>query len=143
MAGQRQPEALIRRSATGASLSRAFVVQLVQRLRDQDPKVTPAVLWLEAWLAAQGTTAEIVVRDEHQRQAGSNVTVRNIITSMRLISELEWSDFFETVSLVDVTLRAGSDFAAMDFATRNLYRSGIEDLARRLQPHGAADRRRH
>ena len=84
-----QPEALIRRSAAGASLSRAFVVQLVQRLRDQDPKVTPAVLWLEAWLAAKGTTAEIVVRDEHQRQAGSNVTVRNIITSMRLISELE------------------------------------------------------
>jgi cyclic beta-1,2-glucan synthetase len=109
----------------------AFVVQLVQRLRDQDPNITPALTWLEGRLAAQGTTAEAVVRDEHQRQGSSNVTVRNIITSMRLISELEWSDFFESVSLVDDALREGSDFSQMDFATRNLYRSSIEDLSRR------------
>ena len=69
------------------------------------------------------------MRDEHQRQGSSNVTVRNIITSMRLISELEWSEFVESVSLVDDTLRAGSDFAQMDFATRNLYRAAIEELA--------------
>ena len=36
----------------------AFAVQLVQRLRDQDPKVTPALQWLDARLAAQGTTAD-------------------------------------------------------------------------------------
>ena len=108
----------------------AFVVQLVQRLRDQDPNVTPSLVWLEERLEAQGTTVEAVVRDEHQRQGSSNVTVRNIITSMRLISELEWSDFFESVSLVDEVLPDGSDFAQMDFATRNLYRSAIEELAR-------------
>ena len=61
-------------------------VQLVQRLRDQDPAVTPALGWLEELLAAQGTTAEEMVRLEHQRQATMNVTVRNVITSMRLIS---------------------------------------------------------
>ena len=126
-----EPDALIERyKEGGALLPRAFVVQLVQRLRDQDPKITPALTWLEERLAAQGTTAEQIVSDEHQRQGGSNVTVRNIITSMRLISELEWSDFFESVSLVDEALRAGSDFAQMDFATRNLYRSSIEELSR-------------
>ena len=123
-------DVLIERYDEGTALPRAFVVQLVQRLREQDPKVTPALMWLEERLAAQGTTAEAIVSDEHQRQGGSNVTVRNIITSMRLISELEWSDFFESVSLVDEVLRAGSDFAQMDFATRNLYRSGIEELSR-------------
>ncbi len=90
----------------------------------------PALTWLEEQLAGQGTTAEEVVREEHQRQGASNVTVRNIITSMRLISELDWSEFFESVSLVDEALRAGSDFALMDFATRNLYRSAVEELAR-------------
>ncbi|MFP3381382.1 hypothetical protein SB767_34245, partial [Bacillus sp. SIMBA_069] len=35
-----------------------------------------------------------------------------------------------TVSLVDERLGSGSDFAAMDFPTRNLYRSAIEELAR-------------
>ena len=59
-----------------------------------------------------------------------NVTVRNVITSMRLISAVDWADFFESVSLVDEALRAESDFAEMDFATRDRYRHAIEELAR-------------
>jgi len=125
-----EPDALTRSYDDGTSLPAALVVELVQRLRDQDPKVTPAFTWLEERLAAQGTTIEAVVQAEHQRQGNSNVTVRNIITSMRLISELEWSEFFESASLVDAALRDGSDFAQMDFATRNLYRSAIEELSR-------------
>jgi cyclic beta-1,2-glucan synthetase len=113
-----------------APLLSAFAVQLVQRLRDQDPKVTPALRWLEQRLAAQGTTGEQIVHDEHQSQGATNVTVRNIITSMRLISDVDWAELFESVSLADEALRAGSDFADMDFPTRNLYRSAIEELAR-------------
>lgn len=71
-----------------------------------------------------------VVREAQQRQGASNVTVRNISTSMRLISDIDWSEVFESVSLVDERLRAGSPFAAMDFHTRNLYRSAIETLSR-------------
>ena len=67
-------------------LPRAFAVELVQRLRDQDPKVMPALLWLDQRLLAQGTTADEIVRAEHQAQGAMNVTVRNVITSMRLIS---------------------------------------------------------
>ena len=51
------------------------------------------------------------MRDEQQRQGASNVTVRNVITSMRLISDIDWADLFESVSLVDATLRAASAFA--------------------------------
>jgi hypothetical protein len=32
--------------------------------------------------------------------------------------------------LIDDLLQSGSDFASMDFPTRNLYRSAIEGLAR-------------
>ncbi len=113
-----------------ASLPGAFAVQLVQRLRDQDPRVTPALTWLEARLTAQGTTADEIVRGEHQRQGATNVTVRNVITSMRLISDVDWAELVESISLVDDALRAGSDFAEMDFPTRDLYRSAIEELAR-------------
>ncbi len=113
-----------------APLEESFAVQFVQRLRDQDPKVTRALMWLEERLAAQGTTADEIVHDEHQSQGATNVTVRNIITSMRLISDVDWTELFENVSLVDDTLRSGSDFADMDFPTRNLYRSAIEELAR-------------
>jgi cyclic beta-1,2-glucan synthetase len=125
-----EPDALIGRGTDRASFSPAFTVQLVQRLRDQDPRVTPALHWLEERLVAQGTTSDEAVRDEHQRQGASNVTVRNIITSMRLLSDVDWPEFFESVSLVDELLRAGSDFAAMDFPTRDLYRRAIERFAR-------------
>jgi cyclic beta-1,2-glucan glucanotransferase len=124
------PRALIRRHEQGAPFADAFVVQLVKRLRDQDPRVMPALMWLENQLASQGTTSEEMVRHEHQRQGAANVTVRNIITSMRLLSDVDWPDFVEEVSLVDGVLRSASEFAHMDFATRNLYRSAIEDLAR-------------
>ena len=114
----------------GAPLVTAFAVQLVQRLREQDRAVTPALLWLDQRLGAQGTTSDDIVRVEHQRQAAMNVTVRNVILSMSLMSALDWTEFFESVSLVDGVLRAGPNHAAMDFATRDAYRHAIEELAR-------------
>jgi len=126
-----EPQSLRSRDSQQHIQAPAFLVQLVQRLRDQDPRVTPALQWLEERLVAQGTTSNQIVREEHQRQGASNVTVRNIITSMRLLSDVDWPEFFESVSLVDEVLRAGSDFATMDFPTRNIYRNAIERLARR------------
>ena len=108
----------------------AFLVQLVHRLRDQDPSIAPALAWLDEQLARQETSADAVVREEHQRQVAGSVTVRNIITSMRLISDVDWTELFERVSLVDEVFKVGSAFEKMDFPTRNLYRSAVEDLAR-------------
>jgi cyclic beta-1,2-glucan synthetase len=128
-----EPAATVLRRFEGAPLARAFAVQLVQRLRDQDPVVMPALRWLEERLAAQSTTADEIVRLEHQRQAAMNVTVRNAITSMRLMSAFDWAEFFESVSLVDAMLRAETGFAAPDFATRDRYRHAIEELSRYSQ----------
>ena len=111
-------------------LPTAFAVQLVQRLRDQDPEVLPTLLWLDEHLAAQGTTADDIVHEEQQRQGAVNVTIRNVITSMRLMSAIDWREVVESISLVDAMLRAESDFAAFDFPTRDLYRRAIEELAR-------------
>ncbi len=112
------------------SLSEAFAAHLAKRLRDQDPRTTPALGWLEERLGRQDTSIDEVVLHAQQRQGASNVTVRNIITSMRLISDIDWAELFEKVSLVDECLREASAFGDMDFSTRNLYRSAIEQLAR-------------
>jgi cyclic beta-1,2-glucan synthetase len=128
--GNAETAAAILRSLDQTPWSAAFAVQLAQRLRDCDPNVTPALQWLNERLAAEGTTTDQIVRSEVERQSAMNVTVRNVITSMRLISTINWVEWFESVSLVDATLRSGSDFAAMDFPTRDLYRRAIEDLAR-------------
>ena len=131
-AGIRSPEpaGVALRPFTNSPLTRSFAVQLVQRLRDEDPTTTPALLWLDERLRAQGTNTDEIVREEHRRQGAANVTVRNIVTSMRLISELDWAEFFEGVSMVDEALRADSEFADMDFPTRDRYRRAIEELAR-------------
>ena len=123
------PKAALRRFDS-SRLPAPFVVRLLRRLRDQDPQVTQALVWLDHRLAREGATADDMVHKEHQRQGAMNVTVRNVITSMRLVSALDWAKIFESVSLVDVELRAGSDFAGMDFPTRDRYRHAIEDLAR-------------
>jgi cyclic beta-1,2-glucan synthetase len=111
-------------------LSEPFAAQLAKRLRDQDPRTTPALGWLEERLQRQGLSVDEVVQHAQQRQGASNVTVRNVITSIRLISDIDWTELFESMSLVDARLRAGSAFGTMDFPTRNLYRSAIEQLAR-------------
>ena len=82
--------------------------------------MTPALLWLEEQLAAQGTTADEMVRDEHQRQGASNVTVRNIITSMRLISDVDWPEFFEERQPGRCgAARRAAISPSMDFPTRD------------------------
>jgi cyclic beta-1,2-glucan synthetase len=123
-------EASFERRLSRAPLPTAARVQLFQRLRDQDPAVTPALRWLEQIVADQGTSAEEMVRLEHQRQATMNVTVRNVITSMRLISWFDWADFVESVCHVDQVLRERSAFGDMDFATRDSYRKAVEELSR-------------
>ena len=87
-----EPVASVLQRYEQAPLPEAFAVQLVQRLRDQDPNVVPALTWLERRLTAQGTTADEIVRDQHQRQGATNVTTRNIITSMRLVSDVDWTE---------------------------------------------------
>ena len=130
-ANQAAPNAAARRAAEADRLPNAFAAQLFQRLRDHDPETTPALAWLHRTLAAHGDTADDVVHTEHQRQGAVNLSVRNVITSLRLISSVDWAKFFESVSLIDELLCTESSFGSFDFSSRDLYRHAIEDLSRR------------
>jgi hypothetical protein len=91
--------------------------------------------WLEKQLVKEQVSIDQVVRDEHRRQAAAQVTVGNIITSMRLLSTLDWKDFFETVSLIDPELAKdpAGIYSRMDFATRDRYRHMIERVSKRTR----------
>ena len=112
-------------------LSEIVAAQIAKRLRGFDPSQTPLFGWLEDRLHRQGMTMNEVVANAQLRLGASNVTMRNIVTSMRLVSEMDWADFFEDVSLVDARLRDHPTYPEMDFATRNRYRTEIEILSRR------------
>ena len=116
-------------------LPETFLVQLVQRLREQHPSVMPVMDWIEKQPLPQGASVEQIIHNEHQRQAAAQVTVGNIITSMRLLSTLDWNDFFEKVSLIEPVL--GKDpagvYARMEFASRDRYRHVVERISKRTR----------
>ena len=122
----------------------AFVVELLQWLRDQP--LTAASTWhaLTSALEEQDDSAEEMLRAEHQREASDQLAIGNAITSMRLISSIDWADFFERVSVVEHVLRAdpSGHYPLMDFPTRDRYRHSIEQLAKRAaQPETAVARK--
>src|SRR5207253_944552 len=117
---------------TRKQLASAFVVQLTQRLRDQDPAMMAVIEWIEQRLKKEGLSLGKLIQEEHHRQAAAQVTVGNIITSMRLLSTLDWKDFFEKVSRIDPELAKdpAAVYARMDFATRDRYRHVIERISK-------------
>ncbi|HZU87232.1 MAG TPA: glucoamylase family protein, partial [Anaerolineaceae bacterium] len=64
-------------------------------------------------------------------EAANNDDIANIILSLRTIAEQDWSDFFESVSCLEQTLRGdpAGIYPQMDFKTRDLYRKEIETLS--------------
>ena len=115
---------------TDATAPDIFFAQIAKRMRGADPSETPLLRWLQDRLQKADLSVDHVVMTAQHRQSATNLTMRNLVTSMRLISEVDWADFFEAVSLVDARLRRAFNFAAMDFPTRNDYRTAIETLAR-------------
>jgi cyclic beta-1,2-glucan synthetase len=109
----------------------AFVVQLLQRVREYGPRLAAVRAAVDAHLVAQQTASEEAIRSEHQRQAAAQVSVANVITSLRLCSTLDWSLYFESVSLVEGVLQRdpAGVYGRMDFLSRDRYRQSVEDLA--------------
>ena len=109
----------------------AYLVQMLHRAREYDARRSPLRAALEAHLIARGTVAEDIVRIEHQRQATSQASVANAITSLRLCATIDWRHYVESVSLVDNVLRRDPSgmFARMDFLSRDRQRQAVEELA--------------
>src|SRR5439155_10012598 len=80
----------------------------------------------------RGVRIEDLLREERQRQAANQVTVSNCVTSLRLLSAVDWPVFYETTSLVEGMLRTdpAGVYALQDFATRDRTRQAVEVLAR-------------
>ncbi len=69
--------------------------------------------------------------DDSAGDTAASDGVANIVLSLRTISEQDWSDFFESVSRLERTLRKdpAGIYPRMDFKTRDLYRKEIEGLS--------------
>ncbi|HZR08842.1 MAG TPA: carbohydrate-binding protein, partial [Myxococcales bacterium] len=115
------------------ALHPALVVQLLQRVREYGPRLAAVRSDLDAHLAVDRQTAEEAIRGEHQREAAAQVSVANVVTSLRLCSTLDWTRYVEAVSLVERVLQRdpAGVYARMEFLSRDRYRQAIEELADR------------
>ncbi len=109
----------------------AFVTRLLQRSREYGATAAALRRELDAALAASGHTVEDAIRSEGRHQAAEQATMANLVGSLHLISTFDWSEFFESVSLVEQVLRRdpAGVYEGMDFASRDRYRHAVEELA--------------
>jgi cyclic beta-1,2-glucan synthetase len=122
----------------GLADDNTFTTQFLYRLRNASQTSGYATTWIEKRLEQNGRDVETVLQAEQSRLSSGNVTMGNIIKSLRLIDDTEWSVWFEDVSQIDKIFRENSDYEALDFGSRNAYRNRIEKLAR-LSKRSEAD----
>ena len=108
-----------------------FVAELARRLQGQGSGLALPLTWIEQRLAQTFQTAEQLIQTEIQQQAADQVSVSNSIGSLRLLSNINWRDFVEDISVVEQILRRDplDVYARMDFASRDRYRHRIEEIA--------------
>jgi cyclic beta-1,2-glucan synthetase len=111
----------------------AFAVQLILRLRDEPPAHFQAVEWLYDRLLQSGMDPDEMIRRKHHDIAAAQVSVSNLIQSLRLLATMDWSELVEDVSLVDAELRKdpSGHYSSCDFATRDRYRHVIEEISKK------------
>src|SRR2546430_1925806 len=114
------------------TLSSSFVAEFCQRLSRLNPALHLARGWLQQRTLEQGLSVEQLIHQESQSQASDQVSVSHSISSLRLLSAIDWKEFVETLSLVEQTLRAepADVYGYRDFATRDRDRHVVETLAR-------------
>ena len=87
---------------------------------------------LDAALDSRGQTIEDAIRSEARHQAAEQAFMANLIGSLRLVSSFDWSEFFESVSLVEQILNAirPPSTGAWISSSRDRYRHAVEETGR-------------
>lgn len=122
------------------TLGPAFYLRLSQRIGDLEQGAERVNAWLEHRLSTERISLERAGVEHQQRQAADQVSIANSITSVRFLDAYDWRDFFESVSIVEGTLRKDpvATYAHMDFDSRDRYRHALETIAKRC-PHSETE----
>ncbi len=114
-------------------LSKPLIGELVTHLHGQHAGLGLVLNWLDQQLAESGQTIEQILQAESQDQAADQVSIGNLITSLRTLTSMDWRAFVVRHSVTEQVLRQdpAGVYAAMAFTACDRYRHVIEDLAKR------------
>jgi cyclic beta-1,2-glucan synthetase len=126
---------LARRISERESFLPHGAMELLKRLRGRGRKAFMALQFLEEKLRERGLEPEDLLRAEDHNQAARQISVGNTLTSLTAIDQMNWREWFESVSLADRVLRqdpAGL-YLQCDFTTRDTIRHHVEKIAKRMR----------
>ncbi len=108
----------------------AFVERLAARLREEAAP-SDAMGWLQDRLRERDVQLDLVIASEHRRQARNQAVIGNAVTSLRLLTQLNWTEVCEALSPVDAELRAdpAGVYPRMDLPSRDLYRRAVTRMS--------------
>lgn len=121
-------------SREDTNLSPTFVEHLIGLLRKNGRDPGPVIHSIDNILSSKDTSVNEMIEREHGSLSKQQVSMGNSITSLRIVSTLDWKYIFETLSSVEEILCADPSgvYSSMDFASRDYYRHEIESLSRSL-----------
>jgi hypothetical protein len=110
----------------------AFVAELTRKLQWKGLDLTLPLTWIEQHLSETGSSINMMVLAENQKQAADQLSMSNSINSLRFLAKMDWRDFVESMSIIEQTLREdiGGLYTLMDFHTRDIYRHAVEKIAK-------------
>ena len=108
-------------------LERSFLTQLWQRIPDHP---TEANAVLVRWTAQHCENGLALIADSQSAQVSSNLTISNIINSLRMIGQVEWSELIEPVSRSLQVLGQLPNYALESEGTRKQITQAMEKIAR-------------
>ena len=108
-------------------LARGFLTQLWQRLPDQP---NDANAKLVNWINLHCANGLALIAESQTEQVSTNLTISNIINSLRLIGQVEWRELIEPVSSALQVLQRLPSFRLDSEGTRQQVTQAMEKVAR-------------
>ena len=108
-------------------LERGFLTQLWQRIPDQPSDASAMLVY---WINLHCADGLALIADSQTSQVSTNLTISNIINSLRLIGQVDWRELIEPVSSALQVLRQLPSFVLDSEGTRQQITQAMEKVAR-------------
>jgi len=117
----------------------SFMSHIIYRLKEISADETQVVKWLNECIEDVDLERDNIINELVHRETSIEAVymnrIRSLILSLKEISDMNWEDFFEEVSVLDYYLRRdpAKIYTGMDFYSRDKYRHEIEKIAKKLK----------
>ncbi len=128
-------EEILKNLENTGRINTGYIEHLLGILRKKGVDTGEITHLIDEELEAYDTDVRKVIIREHEEQAALKVSIGNAITSLNIISVLDWSSIFETLSVVDDILMddPAKVYARMDYESRDYYRRQIELISKKCR----------